>query len=265
MPLPSTPINVSLAGSGQLYPGYIGVLWCLKDYGVRIAEVSTTSGGSIIGAAVLSGYEPDEDLVELAKNTLPLRNSLFDPSWSAIRRFGLLKGDRIEDKFNELLVPKMGDTSLPLYITGANLTQKRKRVFSTLHTPHVSLAKAVRISISLPLVFQPVHFESETYVDGGIALNAPTNVFTNGYPVLGVSFDRSADPLRKFFGYLSAILNTLLDSSSADTANVNNLVIDIGYSGLNYFIGPDDVDRMVERAYLATEKWLLNEEKEGAM
>ena len=254
----SSPMNVALAGSGQLYPGYIGALWCLKDYGIPVAELSTTSGGAIVGGAVSSGYVPGPELVRIAKETLPLRNGLFDPSISAIRQWGLMHGDRIEDKFRELLVPTFGETELPLYVTSANVSRHRRQIWSTSATPEMELARAIRMSISLPIIFKPVLHENQLHVDGGIALNVPTTVFTNGLPVLAISFSR-VDPIRKFLQYLEAILNTLLDSASVDAPNVRQLRIDVGYSGFNYLIGPNDVDRMVEKAYLATEKWILDE------
>jgi len=48
-------VNVALAGSGQLYPVFVGALICLKERGLEIAEISGTSGGAIIAAALASG------------------------------------------------------------------------------------------------------------------------------------------------------------------------------------------------------------------
>jgi predicted acylesterase/phospholipase RssA len=86
-------VNVAISGSGQLYPVFIGALRCLSDRGFKIAEISATSGGAIIAAALASGYNPSTTMVDLVKRTLPLRNGLFDPSlFTFFFNWGFIKG-----------------------------------------------------------------------------------------------------------------------------------------------------------------------------
>lgn len=255
-------VNMSLAGSGQLYVGYVGVLWCFADYGIDIAEIGATSGGAVIAGGVGSGYKPNESMVELACHTLPYKNGLFDPSFSALRNWGLLKGDRIEAKLHELYYPNIGATDLPLHITTSNLDKEEGKVWSTLETPGATLSKVVRASISLPFVFQPVEIDGELHVDGGLTYNSPSGVFKNELPVIAVSFGKRPGPVKKFFRYIESLLNTTVNSNGTQAQNTRKLRIDLGYQGLNYFINDDDVKIMVERAYTATEEWLRQDAKE---
>jgi predicted acylesterase/phospholipase RssA len=257
MPLPNGPINLSLSGSGALYPAFIGTFWALADNGIEIAELSATSGGAVIAAGISSGMKPGPDMIRLVKETLPYRAKLFDPSWEAIKNWGLCKGDRIQAELARWLVPTFSDlTGPPLHIIGANILKRRKKIFSSTTTPNMSLSQAVRISIGLPFLFAPVQLEDGLYIDGGIALNAPTNVFSNGLPVLAVSFTPPPEQIQRFLDYLHGILDTLLDAPSVDVPNVHQLKIGVGISSLNYFISTESVDFMVEKAYVATETWL---------
>ena len=77
-----------------------------------------------------------------------------------------------------------------LYIIGTNLAEKKTEIFSHEKTPNLIISDAVRISLSLPVVFQPhccyekkagrrVKNEKnkDLYVDGGIMDNYPVWVF----------------------------------------------------------------------------------------
>lgn len=256
-------VNLSLAGSGQLYVGYVGVLWCLVDKGIEIVEISGTSGGAVIAAGIGSGYKPGASMVQLACETLPYRNGLFDPSWSAIKRWGFMGGDRIESKFKELYCPNIGATSLPIHVTTSNVTQETGTIWSSKHTPAASLSRIVRASVSLPFVFTPVPINGDLHVDGGLTYNHPTNVFENDLPVLSVSFGSQVGPIKKFFNYLGSLSNTTVNANGSQReTNIKKLRIEMGYQGFNYFIGDDDVKVMVEKAYNATEVWLRENEDE---
>jgi hypothetical protein len=68
-----------------------------------------------------------------------------------------------------------------LLICGANLSTGKTELFSWRHTPHFPVADAVRISMSLPIIYKPYVIKKKipgwppcgTYIDGGIWNNLP--------------------------------------------------------------------------------------------
>ena len=70
-----------------------------------------------------------------------------------------------------------------LYIVGANVSRHSNTIFSFDTTPYVAVADAVRISMSIPLYFEAIHFDGEQYgqgdyyVDGGLLNNYPIQIF----------------------------------------------------------------------------------------
>ena len=70
-----------------------------------------------------------------------------------------------------------------LYIVGANISRHSNTIFSFETTPYVAVADAVRISMSIPLYFEAIHFDGEQYgqgdyyVDGGLMNNYPIQIF----------------------------------------------------------------------------------------
>jgi predicted acylesterase/phospholipase RssA len=262
-------VNVALAGSGQLYFAFVGALICLKDRGIEIAEISGTSGGAIIAAAISSGLDPEKDIVALAKATLPIKSNLFDFSLlSILRRWGLIRGNKIENKFNQYLHKKLGDAQIPLYITASNITARKVRIFSSASDPGFSTARAIRASISLPFIFEPVIIDGDFYVDGGWMKNMPSDVFSNGLPVLAFRTTPRAGitttGITALKNYLVALFESIIDGDRAHRPqdHVYRVYIPTRFNPLNFNVSEREVDLMIEEGHRAASEWLeQNEEK----
>ena len=70
-----------------------------------------------------------------------------------------------------------------LSIVATNLSKRRPEVFSFSTTPHVAVADAVRMSMSIPFYFNALRFdghqfgEGDLYADGGMYNNFPIQIF----------------------------------------------------------------------------------------
>ncbi|HCU57597.1 MAG TPA: hypothetical protein DF984_05135 [Anaerolineaceae bacterium] len=70
-----------------------------------------------------------------------------------------------------------------LYVVVSNMTKHCAEVMSVESTPDVAVADAIRMSMSIPLYFEALHFDGQTfgkgdlYVDGGLFNNYPVDVF----------------------------------------------------------------------------------------
>ena len=78
-----------------------------------------------------------------------------------------------------------------LYVMGANANTHQSTIFSWQQTPHVIISDAVRISMSIPIIFMPHQVfikkmgfrqldekqESQLYIDGGVTDNYPLFLF----------------------------------------------------------------------------------------
>ncbi|WP_106225170.1 patatin-like phospholipase family protein [Legionella pneumophila] len=93
-----------------------------------------------------------------------------------------------------------------LYITGTDENGKL-RIFSHEKDADMPVSIAVRISASLPGVFDPVIYQGRKYIDGGAANNLPVNIFFNKEEAytpgvintIGVSCENQLDITEKEF------------------------------------------------------------------
>lgn len=256
-------VNVAFSGSGLLYPTFIGALLCLDDHGIDIAEISGTSGGSIIAAAYASGLQPRDQIVELAKNSLPFWNWLIDPSIRVFKNLGLIKGNKIQAVLEKNFIKTLGDAKIPLYITTSNVSKKKLRIFSSKTDPLFSTSLAVRTSIAVPIVFAPTIIDNESYVDGGILLNLPVDVFKNNLPTIAFKFHRKGiiGTVKSFFSLISGILEMMLSANEGesieDAPKAHIIKINTAYSAGNFFVSKKDVDKMIQEGYQSTKEWLI--------
>ncbi|MFX3643493.1 MAG: patatin-like phospholipase family protein [Candidatus Pristimantibacillus sp.] len=190
--------NLVFEGGGVLGCAYVGVVEVLDKQSIlpNITRVGGTSAGSIVALLISLNYSSTEIMKELSE--LNLKN-FADEDWGMIRdtsrffnKFGWHKGKAMLEWLEDIVNRKTGspDTTFgqlqrvkeeksfkDLYIIGTNTNTHFSTVFS--HETHstMRIADAIRISMSIPLFFEAVEFENDTYVDGGVLMNFPIKLF----------------------------------------------------------------------------------------
>ena len=81
-------------------------------------------------------------------------------------------------------------TNKKLTIIGTNFTKSCEEVFNYELTPNMSVLTAIRISMSIPIMFTPVHYNDNYYIDGGVVNNFPLN-HCNPNTTLGIYIKNS--------------------------------------------------------------------------
>lgn len=196
--LRSRRIAVVASGGGGAAVALIGAVRAFEEAGLEPELISGASGGGMFSSLWAAGLTAQE-MADFALSWRPER--YLDPQWrrlplfalTALRGFsGAMKGDAIqrlfEDRFGGLTA---GQLSIPLttivYNTDLGLTE----YFGTDTTPGLTLARLVRITISLPVFIEAVEVDGHLYVDGGVVELLPTQPVIDHGPfdhVFGINF-----------------------------------------------------------------------------
>jgi NTE family protein len=200
-------VGLALGGGVMRGMAHIGVLKVFLKSGIPVHMVAGTSSGSIVAALYASGYSP-ERMEEIAAGLRP--RDIFDYGSSLIgliikeiiagmlplpsvprRRLGLMQGKKLEALLERLLGKDrlFSETKVPLGITAVDARDGTLVIFSgdapTIRTvlppednfvTNVPVAKAVRASIAVPGIFEPVRLDDRILVDGGVRDNVPSYV-----------------------------------------------------------------------------------------
>lgn len=166
-PLGNAQLGVALGGGAARGLSHIGVLKTLTTSGVTFPIVTGTSMGAIIGAAYACGKLPEVE--EMARAITPATMS----GWLDINlHTGALKGDVVKDLFKQFV----GDTTfadlrnrgISFSVVAADLDKEEP-----MYICEGRVDEAVRASMSIPGVFEPVGRDGRVLVDGGLIDNVP--------------------------------------------------------------------------------------------
>jgi len=170
-------VGLVLGGGGAKGAAEVGVLKVIEDVGIPIDYIAGTSIGSIVGGLYACGYRA-ADLDSLFNSQSWL--SLFSDA-GLIRRKnkGILKGDKVEEMLADMIKEKTGQADsldfdqlpIPFRCVAVNTKNTTEVVFKS-----GNMAKAMRASMSIPVVFRVVKMDDMELVDGGILNNLPVDV-----------------------------------------------------------------------------------------
>lgn len=213
-------LGLVLSGGGGRGIAHVGVLRALEEAGIPVHCIVGCSMGAVVGGLYASGYSPDEidSLLSLGswnelfvdradrramytgrrevseRHLVQLRFAGLQPSLSSGLSAGQLVSERLSDLLRRAPVQAFGDFD--------GLQPRFRAVATDLRTGHPvylgsgDLAEAMRASMSVPILFQPVEMDGMLLVDGGVSDNIPVQAARN----LGADWVLAVDvtsPLRR--------------------------------------------------------------------
>lgn len=202
MPLPTIE-NLVFEGGGIKGLAYCGALEVLEKKGLlqNVTRYAGTSAGAMASLLMAIGYTIRElkhilhglDYGSLASNKF----GIIGGAVSIFNDFGYCNGRGIEEILKKWVKDKTGKDDYTfkelwelrhkeLVVVGCNITKMKEVHFSKDKTPNMSIIQAVRISMSVPGVYEPVVMDGEYYVDGGLVNNYPLWVFGDTKKTLGL-------------------------------------------------------------------------------
>ena len=235
-----TSIVPVLAGGGARLPAHVGILEAIDEIGITVNHLVGVSGGSIVGSLYCAGYS----IAEMRKIAQDTDFSMFLGSsiLSLMRTGGLSSGLRFLDWMNSKLDGRtFRDLERDYYVVATDVRSGQPVVFSKRHTPDMEVARAVRFSISIPLLFSFNKHEDKLIVDGSIlsedalrrdwtGTGTPVVVFRlRGEQEESAGQETRLLPIR---AYLGMLVNTFMTTISREFVNqdfwLSTVVIDTG-------------------------------------
>lgn len=192
-------LGLVLEGGGALGLAHIGVIQYLEQHHIPVNYITGTSMGGLVGGLYATGLDADRvrDVVKGIKwdevlggqipfDYLSFRRRQDAREYPSTLEFGLHKGLQFPSGFNSgqqvvlildrIALPYSGiksfnDLPIPFACVATDLATRSEHVF---HSGPLNLA--LRSTMSLPGIFNPVRDGEHIYVDGGLLNNFPVDV-----------------------------------------------------------------------------------------
>lgn len=236
-------IDGVFSGGGMKAIAFVGAIEVMEREGFVFKKVAGTSAGAIIAALINAGYNAKEINKTLTdvnfKKFLDRRNTRipipFLKSAHFYFRMGIYKGDALEKWMEKLLKDKGIETFADieegsLKIIASDLTKGRIITLPDdlchygLNQQAFSVAKAVRMSASIPYFFEPIKIYDRLgiksiIVDGAVLSNFPIWLFEEEQvrPIVGFRLSPRLDNIppniiNNAFEMLPALIETMLNA-----------------------------------------------------
>jgi hypothetical protein len=151
-------------------------------------------------------------------------------------------------------------TKNKLLIVGTNFTKGREEVFSVDNTPNMFVLDAIRISISIPLLFTPIKHNNCYYIDGCVLGNLP---FHLGDPntTLCIFLKTKCFKLNSTFDLISGVINLLINNTLKFIGNYKKLIIYNNDCETQVCCDKNNLKKLFNIGYESGKRFLIKEYK----
>ena len=254
-------IGLALGSGGAKGLAHIGVLRSLEKHGIPIDYIAASSIGAVMGAH----YARFKDVKKLEEEVFRFDRRKGVGLFDFTMRGGILKGIKTEKFISELLEgASFQDLKIPLAVVATDFNTAESVTFNK-----GSLIKAIRASVAVPTIYQPIFFADKLLADGGLSNPVPvTSVSEMGADItLAVNLDHvyvenkftNLPPLARIPMHAVDILRhniALYAIKTADIIITPQNKLQIGLVGWKNIFNNEKAEQIIKEGELATDKMI---------
>ena len=233
-------IGLALSAGGVRGFAHVGTLEALNNVGLPVDMISGTSMGAVIGALYAAGL-PTEKLWEISSH-LTMRT--ITPDYNVMGLLRVLFTKRLPSSANlvQFFEEQVGnvqfeDLKIPFSCAAMDIKTGERIVFNS-----GPLAIAVRASMNLPGIFEPVAYRHRLLVDGAVVDYLPVESVRKmgaDYIIASVTppdfFSKTPQTIAAYLIRVGDVRGAAMIEEAAQKANfvLTNRVLDVGTLELN--------------------------------
>jgi NTE family protein len=203
--------SLYLTSGGTHGYSMLGVIFVLEKFNLinNLKKFIGTSVGSLISLLVVLKYSAldiykifiSQNIEEIYFNTYFNKNNII---LNLINNLGIDNGDGINRILELFLKEKNLDinitfkelydfNNIELIIVASNITHNKLQYFSYKLTPDCNVLLAIKASCAIPLIFNPIIYENNILIDGGVLDGNPNKFVNNKTLTIRLITDKNTD------------------------------------------------------------------------
>lgn len=249
-----------LSSGGMKGISFLGVWKYIQERNLKIKTFSGVSAGALFSLFFVLGFSYQEiyDLI-IELDFL----ELFDFNFiNFFTTYGIISIERFESMvfeafrkkglstnmtFNELFQ----QTNKELHTYAICVNTQQLQLFNHENTPDCKIWEAVKMSISIPLIFPPVSFNNCLYIDGALKNKIPLEFYNMNKTIPCLICGPQNNDVQNIFQYIYKIVNTIRDyhySGNICLINIENGILDV-------HINKNHINHMINMGYQSISQW----------
>lgn len=277
---PRPKVGLVLEGGGALGLAHIGVIQWLEEHRVPVDYVAGTSMGGLVGGLYATGHSASEekaliktiDWDRVLAGQTPYKNLSFRRKQDATEypnrlEFGLKRGLQFPEGFNsgqEVMmildrialpysdIKDFSELPIPFACVSTDLVTNQPYIFR-----QGSLSLALRSTMSLPGIFDPVRWNGHIFADGGLMDNLPVDVAKSMGAELTIAVHletAKVDPRATMssFGVLGRSIGVVIAANELQSMEKADMLISVPlekFGSMQY----NRADELIQLGYAAAE------------
>jgi NTE family protein len=273
-------VGLVLEGGGALGLAHIGVIQWLEEHRVPVDYVAGTSMGGLVGGLYATGHSASEekaliktiDWDRVLAGQTPYKNLSFRRKQDATEypnrlEFGLKRGLQFPEGFNsgqEVMmildrialpysdIKDFSELPIPFACVSTDLVTNQPYIFR-----QGSLSLALRSTMSLPGIFDPVRWNGHIFADGGLMDNLPVDVAKSMGAELTIAVHletAKVDPRATMssFGVLGRSIGVVIAANELQSMEKADMLISVPlekFGSMQY----NRADELIQLGYAAAE------------
>ena len=204
-----------LGGGGMRGMAHVGVLQAIDKLGIRFDAIVGTSIGALVGAMAAGGVELEqiETMIKDVQKQDYFRLNVVKLLLKGTRAPSMFQGRTFRESLTRIL-PEVafGETEVPFFCNSVRLETGGSVFWGTPGFTDIPMVDAVYASCALPGVFEPLEWDGNNYMDGGIVDSVPLRFAKTLKPDLIIAVDLTVKGTYKTPNYKKRVLSTLFRS-----------------------------------------------------
>lgn len=269
--------NLVFSGGSIKAISYIGCIQALEEYDIRknIKTIAGTSAGGFFASIMTLGYTAKEmKSIVLGIDFGMFKDITTESILAFMNNYGFDTGNKLMQFIRILIKKKCNNenitfqelydlTNIQLILTGTCLNTKEVEYFSYKTHPEMKLIDAIRITVSIPLIYNKVQYEEKMYIDGAVLDNYPIQLF-NQYKDKTIGFllssanDCNVSNIGNYIKSIISCINHKLRSYQIMGFDKQTVNIEVDLSTLEFSISREKKDKIITMAYDITKEYLIN-------
>ena len=283
--------NIVFSGGSVKGISHCGAIMALEELEIssKVKRIAGCSIGSVVATFFALGFNSDkmfkiikctnfQNLKTTHEESLSKFSTIFNGTGNIISKYGIYNNNGRKEWLRKLLIDNGISENITfqqifenykkeLIIVGTNLNTNSLTYFSPKSTGNMTVLDAMLISTCIPLIFEPITFNNEQYVDGGVMCNYPIEVFRHIDPNLKqtigflTSTSKTNNQIKDIYSFLDSLISTvyLAINDILNDSSIQNRTIFVcknikqnRSSIINFEITESEKEEMLVSGYNAT-------------
>lgn len=271
--------NLVFSGGGLKCLCYIGVLKYFEEHLSlfnNLKEIVASSGGSIFALLFIIKYSYKElNSIILGLDFNNLKDINTHNLLNFFKNYGIDTGNKLVLLLNLLLKKKNINENITfsqLYkkfkikftITATCVNKNKIHYFNHINNANMSVVLAVRISSSIPLLFNYVKYNNNIYVDGGLLDNYPIHYLkskihnTLGFLIKNTNKEINIKTIDNFILQLLIMTSRKSDKLIESLYHGNTIFINCDVNAIDFKIDNKNKIKCIRKGYNSISKYYKN-------